>query len=319
MVPVHCIQIKDDSDTTWLIVLAAVESGRGGNPAPRREQVLGSLLIVALVVASAVLVFDFSSLKSPTLHSPPDVVTVTSGSPTGQLKIAVTLGRPTGLTIPLNSLRLNLSSAYPSITNLTVPIFPALQKLDPVNFSIRSTDSAVPPVLVSVRQPGRVELTRPSDTYLVSTSNEYYNFSVKVSVSPGQVSELNVTVTQGGVVPTFVQFSDPELTGVIYPWQTIVLVAPSLPHIPRPGVNIFLGTPSGFEVIEYNASGPVRISCVSSCHTSGPVFSRATVVNSEKRPDGWLLELRPVEPIPIGTSSLFVYSFQETHEVKTNA
>src|SRR5689334_4211313 len=122
MVPVHCIQIKDDSDTTWLIVLAAVESGRGGNPAPRREQILGSLLIVALVVASAVLVFDFSSLKSPTLHSPPDVVTVTSGSPTGRLKISVTLGRPTGLTISLNPVRSNLSSAYPSITNLTVPI-----------------------------------------------------------------------------------------------------------------------------------------------------------------------------------------------------
>jgi hypothetical protein len=293
--------------------MTAVGSGRGGNTVPRREQVLGSLLIVALVAASAALVFDFSSLKSPTLHSPPDLVTVTEGPPTGQLEIAVTLGPQTGLTFSLN-----LSSISSSSTSRTIPIFSPLQQLDPVNFSIRSIDSVVPPVLASVRQPGKVVLARPSDVYVVSTSNEYYNFSARVSVSPGQVSELNVTVTQHGIIPTFVQFGDPEQSGVISPWQTIVLVAPSLPQVPRPGANIFLGTPSGFEVISYNSTGLIGISFVSSFHTSGPVFSRTTVVTSEKRSDGWLLELRPVQPIPIGTSSMFVYSFEETHKVNSN-
>jgi hypothetical protein len=299
------------------LTMTAVGSGLGGNPSQRREQVFGSLLIVALIAGSAVLVFDFSSLKSPTPHPSPDTVTVTQGPPTGKLEIVVSLVQPTGLTFSLNPRNLVLIST--SITNLTVPIFPPLQQLDPVNFSIRSTDSVVPPVLVSVRQPGRVEFTRPSDTYTVSTSNEYYNFSAQVTVSPGQVSELNVTVTQRGVFPRFVQFSDPELTGVIFPWQTIVLVTPFLPRVPRAGGNILLGISSGFEVLSHNASGLVGIVCVSSCHSTGPVFSRATVVNSEKRSDGWLLELRPVQPIPISTSSLFVYYFQETYRVSSHA
>jgi len=269
----------------------------------RYDSVASALLIAALLVASAVLVFNFSSFKSPSTGPPPNPPSVPP--PNGSLLIKIQV-EPESTSMETSSVRTQ------GTQNFTQP------QLSPVNFTIVAKNSGYPTASISVPQPGQAEVARPEGIYLVSASSEYYSFSEQVFVSPNTVSELDVNVSQSLIRPSFVQVGDPDRTGVVEPWQTLVIQSIGTSRSPIQGEPVFLeAVPSssingscavGGPCVYYVASGPVEV-------TSGPIVVRAVTLQADLRPNGLWLLLQPEQPLALGTGSLYIYSVGETHLV----
>ena len=289
--------------------MTALTPGRSRGSLSRKDAVASALLIVALIAASAILVFDFSSFKSPTGRPPQNVVTATQGQTNGELLIVVALS-------PSVSQDFSVSLPISSVQNGTfVSFIVPLTQLPPVNFTVRSQDGSYPTASLSVSEPGQIEVTRPAGTYIVSTSSVYYNFSVQVPISINLVSELDVSVSQSILQPGFTQVSDPDSSGLIEPWQTLVVQTALTPQAPVQGGTVFL---ESIPQVDINGT-PVILPRHGTSAFYGPSPVRANVLQADSRAGGLWLLLQPKQPLAIGTSNLYLYSIQETHTVSIHA
>ena len=282
----------------------AVPKLRGSTP--RSESLACVLLISALLAASAVLVFDFSSFTSPKNNPPPPAANPSPGPHNGEIVIAIGLAPWTG-TIEFSAEYGGANLAF--LPNIEFP------QLPPVNFTIQAQGSGYPTSSVVVSQPGRVEVARPAGLYLVSTKNSYYNFSAQLPVDVGSVTELGVNVSQSMLQPDFVQAYDPDSTGVMEPWQSVVVQTAVTTEAPRQGGTVFLeAAPLTSCTISNSTSGSVGLQYYM-CGPPGPTIVRAVILQADSRADGLWLLLRPSQPLPLGTADLYIYSVGETHTV----
>lgn len=280
--------------------------------APRRESVASVLLVAALLIASAIVVIDFSSFRSQNTGTPPPAVTSIQGPPGGAIVIAIGV-LPSGTTFNFN---VNASIGNPNETFLP---FVEVPPLAPVNFTIRAEGSGSPTSSVNVSQPGRIELPRPAGVYLVSTRNGYYNFSAQVPVDSNTVTELRVNVFQSLLQPTFAQVSDPDSTGAIEPWQSVVVQTALTPQVPRAGGTVTLEAAplTSFCAGPTNSTSGLGITYFVSCGSlaPAPTVVRAAVLQADVRSGSLWLLLSPNQPLSLGGSDLYIYSVAETHAV----
>ncbi len=269
--------------------------------------------MIGLVLASAIMVFAFSSMSSPLTPTRPPVTVPPPSNPSwGWLKVSVSV--MSTAPVPFYQynetvlLTANNSSGVfiPANSSIGTKVFSS--SLPDVNFTIKAVGSSRFPLKMLLSQPGEDEVLVPEGFYGVSTRNAYYNLSTNAQVYGGKLTVVNVTVTQAGLVTIFSHLSNPDGSPLIAANQPLTVEVQSTSMPPPPGSFVFLRYGVGF------APGCADICTV---YDSGTVRSRVLV--TDPRADSLWLVLAPLSPLPAwGLGQLSVFSLQASASVAYN-
>ena len=170
---------------------------------------------------------------------------------------------------------------------------------------------------------GEAEFTLLPGAYGVAVGNDKFTLSSDVSVEPGNLTSMQVTVNRTAYTAAFVAAEDSTSQGEIEPWNTVVLeVTPyQFPGLLSLGGVIITGpgpanpSPPTFNGTVFLQTGSFYVSGTFSGLAGGPEVP-ATVLSQVIRPGGTWLTLRPAGVLQLaGSSFLYVVGYQAKSSV----